>query len=133
MCSITAKEYQLADRVIISAIPACWADRGQNEIISIVTPVYDEGNIIGDYVLNVNIELYVSDGLDVGYEIKNDVNNLIVMYPCYPYSYLNYSKTTVADNRTTYTYRYPYSKLLVDYCWVFVVMFLASLNYLFYE
>lgn len=130
VCSITAKEYQLADRVIISAPHIGLIS--QNEIISIVTPVYDEGVIIGDYVLNVNIELYVSDGLDVGYETKHDVNNLIVTYPGYPYSYLNYSKTTVADNRTTYTYRYPYSKLLIDYCWVFVVMFLASLNYLFY-
>ena len=130
MCSITAKEYQLTDRVIIS--PPHIGLISQKEIISIVTPVYDEGNIIGDYVLNVNIELYISGGLDVGYETENNINNLIVTYPGYPYSYLNYSKTTVADNQTTYTYRYPYSKLIIDYFWVFVVLLLTSLNYLFY-
>lgn len=130
VCSITAKEYQLTDRVIIS--PPHIGLISQKEIISIVTPVYDEGNIIGDYVLNVNIDLYISGGLDVGYETKNNTNNLIVTYPGYPYSYLNYSKTTVADNQTTYTYRYPYSKLVIDYFWVFVVLLLASLNYLFY-
>lgn len=130
VCSITAKEYQLADRVTIS--PPHIGLINKNEIISIVTPVYGEGDIIGDYVLNINIGQYISGGLDLGYETENNINNLIVTYPGYPYSYLNYSKTTVADNRTTYTYRYPYSKLLIDYCWVFFVLFLVSLNYLFY-
>ncbi|MFM2642773.1 diguanylate cyclase [Vibrio chagasii] len=130
VCSITAKEFQLTDRVIISPPHIGLVKKG--EIISIVTPVYDEGEIIGDYVLNVNIEQYVSRGLDLTYETDNNVNNLVVTYPDYPYSYLNYSKTVVADNQTTYTYRYPYSKLLIDYCWVFGLLLLASLNYLFY-
>ncbi|ULN65893.1 PDC sensor domain-containing protein [Vibrio gigantis] len=79
VCSITEKEYQLTDRVIIS--PPHIGLISQKEIISIVTPVYDEGVIIGDYVLNVNIELYISGGLDVGYETINNINNVVVTYP----------------------------------------------------
>ena len=130
VCSITAEEFQLTDRVIIS--PPHISLVKKQEIISMVTPVYHEGEIIGDYVLNVPIGHYVSGGLELTYEADSDVTNLVISYPAYPYSYINYSKTVVADNQTTYTYRYPYSKLLIDYCWIFGLLLLASFNYLFY-
>ncbi|WP_135459234.1 GGDEF domain-containing protein [Vibrio echinoideorum] len=130
LCSTKVKEHQLADRVIIS--PPHTDVRTNEEVISIVAPVYERGEIIGDYVSNVNIGDYLTNGLEISYEKVNDINNLIVTYPGYPYLNFNHSKTVVADNETTYTYRYPYSKLFIDYCWVFVILFLASLNYLFY-
>lgn len=130
VCSITAKEYQLADRVIISPPHADFMN--SNEIISIVTPVYDGSDIVGDYVSNINIDNYISGGLALEYEIVHDISNLIVTYPGYPYDSFGYVKTVVADNRTTYTYRYPYSKVVIDYFFVFVLLLLVSLNYWFY-
>lgn len=130
VCSITAKESQLADRVIIS--PPHVGFMNGHEIISIVAPVYDGNDIVGDYVSNINIDNYISGGLSLEHEKTNDINNLIVTYSGYPYDSLGYVKTVVADNRTTYTYRYPYSKLIIDYFFVFVFLFLVSINYWFY-
>ncbi|MDL5027203.1 GGDEF domain-containing protein [Vibrio sp. TMPB1044] len=131
VCSIKAKEYQLTDRVLISRPHV--GRLSQKEVLSIVSPVYYQGVIIGDYVFNVEIEHYMNEvGQSTAYEVRNNINNTIITYPGYPYSYLNFSKTVVADNKNTYTYRYPYSKLIIDYFWLFIALLLVSINYLFY-
>ncbi len=121
-CSIYSKDYQLRDRLIISPIyDDLYTGR---PTISIVSPVYNEGKIIGDFVVDVHLpDSFVQSKSMLTYRAGSYKNNVLEDIN-YPFKNFAYSKEYVADNRSKFILRLSFIRVFLHNCWLFGVIFL---------
>ncbi|CAM4324851.1 sensor domain-containing diguanylate cyclase [Vibrio agarivorans] len=117
-CTKYASKRQLEDRLVISPVYQD-AITGLN-VISIVSPVYVDNVVVGDFI----VDIYLRDS----YEINSDRISLdirgaykvnVIEDVSYPLADFAYVKEFIADNNTMFVYKIPFSKLFVDYAWLF--------------
>ncbi|EJI6686943.1 diguanylate cyclase [Vibrio parahaemolyticus] len=65
----------------------------------------------------------------VDVQISNGNKQMVIYFSGYPWPSFAYTQSFVADNNNLIVYMYPFSKVMVDYSFLFVIFFLATLAY----
>ncbi|WP_122032134.1 diguanylate cyclase [Aliivibrio sp. EL58] len=110
----------LKDRVIISGIYT--DDITGNYIVTIGTPIYKGDEIIGDINIDIYIEngIFLNDGKEINFNKNGFYNIVLIEHKSYPLHFFSYSKEYVIDNNTMFIYKVPFSKIIVDFIWLFI-------------
>ncbi len=126
-CVLGAWKGQLTDRVLFSKpFKSKSTDRFA---ISIMSPIYHRGDLVGEFSTQLSLAVLYSEGKAVESVINNGNKQLIIYFPGYPWADFAYTQSYMADNNNLVVYQYPFSKVLVDYSFLFVIYFLVSLAY----
>ncbi len=126
-CVLAAWKGQLTDRVLFSK-PFKSTTTGEFTF-SIMSPIYYKDKIVGEFSTRVELAQLYSEGKAVDTVISNGNKQIIIYFPSYPLSHLAYTQSYMADNNNLIVYQYPFSKILVDYSFLFILFFLASMAY----
>ncbi|MCV5690655.1 hypothetical protein OFN32_41240, partial [Escherichia coli] len=70
-----------------------------------------------------------NEGKAVDVQISNGNKQMVIYFSGYPWPSFAYTQSFVADNNNLIVYMYPFSKVMVDYSFLFVIFFLATLAY----
>ncbi len=128
-CSIYAWPDQLSDRIIITPP---YADAISNrEVISLVSPVYRDGEIIGDFVLDIGLDVGFVNDKELTTKTEGRFKYVEMVNEDYPFPEIAFTSTYIGDNKTIFAYRYPLSKLVLKHSWFFFFAFvvIALLEY----
>ncbi|MGF1750181.1 MULTISPECIES: sensor domain-containing diguanylate cyclase [Vibrio] len=123
-CSKYASDSDLKDRLVVSNV---YKDSvTEQPIITISSPVYFEGVMIGD----VNVDVYLDKfpflvNKDYVSLESSSGRQVIIEDLRYPFSDHAYSANYLADDDFLATYRLPYSKIVIDYGWLLIGLFLV--------
>jgi len=121
-CSKFASTHSLSDKILISPI---YRDAFTNKnIITVSTPIYHNGHLIGDIAMDIYLSKYVffndkslirsEKGINVVTSIKE---------PSYPLHDFAYTEEYAADNRNIFIYNVPLTKLILNSIWIFISLF----------
>ncbi len=127
-CVLAAWKGQLTDRVLFSK-PYKSSTTGEFTF-SIMSPIYYNDQIVGEFSTRLELTQLYKEGKAVDAVVSNGNKQIIIYFPGYPLPNFAYSQSYMADNNNLIVYRYPFSKILVDYSFLFVLYFIASLAYL---
>ncbi|MEZ8726151.1 GGDEF domain-containing protein [Vibrio cyclitrophicus] len=121
-CTLYATKNQLIDRVVVSPI---YTDLLTNrKTLSISTPVYVDGLIIGEFI----VDLYLDgegllDNKNLNTVMKGVYKATIIEENKYPLSDFSYAIEFITDNRTILIYKVPFTKILFDTFWINGIIF----------
>ncbi|WP_182030833.1 GGDEF domain-containing protein [Vibrio sp. B1FLJ16] len=127
-CVLAAWKGQLTDRVLFSK-PFKSMASGEHAV-AIMSPIYYKEQLVGEFSTRLYLTDLYKEGKAVDAVVSNGNKQIIIYFPGYPLPNLAYSQSYMADNNNLIVYRYPFSKILVDYSFLFVLYFIASLAYL---
>lgn len=121
-CTLNATKNQLIDRVIVSPI---YRDLLSNRAtLSITTPVYYSGEIIGEYLVDIYVDgKEILEGKEISTREKGIYNATVIEERDYPFSDFSYVLEFVTDNRSLLIYKIPFTKLVVDTLWINGIIF----------
>ncbi len=124
-CTKFAWKEQLHDRIIITP-PYTDAITGL-EVISIVSPVYFNDEIIGDFMMSVSLANDFVNQRELRTRIDGRYKYVDVTYGDYPFPSISFTKTYIGDNKTIFVYDYPVSALFIRHSYFFVLSFFFTL------
>lgn len=126
-CAKYASQRQLSDNVVISSLYANQLVDGQL-VISISSPVRYQGEIIGDFSIDLPVDeaALLENGKRIVQKSYGTYKQHIIQYADYPFERFSHTEEHVADNQTIFVYRVPIFKVLTDYFWLLFVYFLMS-------
>lgn len=130
-CSPYATLFSLSDRIMISPI---YTDMFTGRrIITVSTPAYEKGRIVGDIAMDIYLDKYTflngkqvvreDDGITITSIIKD--NSLIL-------SDFSYFEEYVTDNRNILIYKVSLFQFALHYFWIFIVLWFFS-GYMFWR
>ncbi|ROO67531.1 diguanylate cyclase (GGDEF)-like protein [Vibrio crassostreae] len=121
-CSLNATKNQLIDRVVVSPI---YQDLLSNRItLSITTPVYYSGEIIGEYLVDMYLDGEpILEDKEISTQKKGVYKATIIEELDYPFSDFSYVLEFITDNRSLLIYKIPFIKLVVDTLWINGIIF----------
>lgn len=126
-CVLSAWKGQISDRVLFSKP---FKSSVTNEFaISIMSPIYYNNELVGEFSTQMHLTALYNEGKAVESVIDNGNKQLTIYFPNYPWSHFAYTQSYMADNNNLIVYEYPFSKVLVDYSYLFVIFFIVSLAY----
>ncbi|HCE1505181.1 TPA: GGDEF domain-containing protein [Vibrio parahaemolyticus] len=126
-CVLAAWKEQLTDRVLFSLpFKTTYSD---DMAISIMSPVYFQGELVGEFSEQLYLSSLYNEGKAVDVQISNGNKQMVIYFSGYPWPSFAYTQSFVADNNNLIVYMYPFSKVMVDYSFLFVIFFLATLAY----
>ncbi len=126
-CVMAAWKGQLTDRVLFSK-PFKSKTTGEF-VVSIMSPVYFREQIVGEFSTRLVLTQLYNEGKAVKSVVNNGNKQIIIFFPGYPFPHLTYSQSYMADNNNLIVYEYPFSKVLIDNSFLFVLFFIASMAY----
>ncbi|WP_394242076.1 sensor domain-containing diguanylate cyclase [Vibrio astriarenae] len=117
-CSKYASRRQLEDRLLISPV---YQDAITGlKVVSIVSPVYQSGEVIGEFMIDIYLrEDFEINSHDITIIERGGYKVNIIEDGSYPLAEFAYTKEFIADNNTMFVYKIPFTKLFVDYTWLF--------------
>lgn len=121
-CTLNATKNQLIDRVVVSPI---YRDLLSNRItLSITTPVYYSGEIIGEYLVDMYLDgEVILENKKITTQKKGVYKATIIEELDYPFSEFSYVLEFITDNRSLLIYKIPFTKLVVDTLWINGIIF----------
>ncbi|HGY9593197.1 GGDEF domain-containing protein [Vibrio campbellii] len=126
-CAKFAWHDQLTDRILISnPFKTPYSD---TVALSIVSPVYQGGKLVGEFGELVHLNSLYQEGKAVDVAVNNGHKHILLFFPGYPWQELAYSQTYVADNNNLMVYNYPLSKVVIDYGFLYLVYLVAAYAY----
>ncbi len=126
-CVLAAWKGQLTDRVLFSK-PFKSIASGEHAV-AIMSPVYYKEQMVGEFSTRLYLTDLYKEGKAVDAIVNNGNKQIIIYFPGYPLPNIAYTQSYMADNNNLIVYRYPFSKLLVDYSFLYILYFLACLAY----
>ncbi len=126
-CSLSVYNEQLNDRIILS-YPFNSKD-GKNKYYITVSPVYYQGFLVGEFGIKQVFDGLFEQGRDIEVEIDGGYKNSIIYHKNYFLDTFSYSKTYVVDNMNLLTYKYPFIKLIIDYLFIYLTLFVVIFVY----
>ncbi|CAE6945598.1 diguanylate cyclase [Vibrio sp. B1FLJ16] len=126
-CILSAWKGQLSDRILVSK-PFDSVITGQNTI-SLMAPVYLDNKIVGEYAALIDNERFYDHGKAIKTSLSDGNRNIVIYYPGYPFPELYFSKSFVIDNFNVLVYKYPMSKVFVDYFALWPLFFVLCMMY----
>lgn len=126
-CAKEAWKGQLTDRVLFSK-PFKSSSTGEYAL-SVMSPVYHHGELVGEFSTQMHLTVLYQEGKAVKSIINNGNKQLIIYFPGYPWTHFSYTQSYMADNNNLIVYQYPFSKLLVDYSYLYVIFFIVAFAY----
>lgn len=126
-CVLAAWKDQLADRILVS-IPfkTTYSD---SRAFSIISPVYYQGQIVGEFGEQIFLDSLESEGKALKVDINSGNKHVVVYFPHYPWPDFAYTQSYVADNNNLIVYKYPFSKILIDFGFLYLIMFAVIFGY----
>lgn len=85
-----------------------------DEVIKIMSPIYFQDDIVGEFGLEVNLSNIQADGKKLNISIVNGSRYMLLHYPKYPWRVFSYKKTYLVDDDVVIIYEYPFTKTLFD-------------------
>ncbi|MGR4988142.1 GGDEF domain-containing protein [Vibrio rotiferianus] len=126
-CVLAAWKDQLVDRILISQpFKATYLDSGA---FSIISPVYYKGELVGEFGELLLLAPLRAEGKELIVDINNGNKHVVVYFPHYPWPDFAYIQTYVADNNNLIVYKYPFSKILIDFGFLYLIMFIMIFGY----
>ncbi|WP_411197961.1 GGDEF domain-containing protein [Vibrio sp. EA2] len=126
-CVKDAWKGQLTDRVLFSKP---FKSRSTGEYtLSVMSPVYHQDELVGEFSTQMHLTALYEEGKAVESIINNGNKQLIIYFPGYPWANFAYTQSYMADNNNLIVYQYPFSKLLVDYSYLYVIFFIVAFAY----
>ncbi|HDM8165224.1 GGDEF domain-containing protein [Vibrio harveyi] len=126
-CSLAAWKDQLSDRILISKpFKTTYSD---SRAFSIISPVYFKGDLVGEFGEQIFLDSLKAEGKQLKVDINNGNKHIVVYFPHYPWPEFAYTQTYVADNNNLIVYKYPFSKILIDFGCLFFVFFVVIFAY----
>ncbi|GLR04937.1 GGDEF domain-containing protein [Vibrio hyugaensis] len=126
-CVLAAWKNQLADRILISQpFKTTYSD---SRAFNVISPVYYQGDIVGEFGEQIFLDSLTEEGKALKVDINNGNKHVVVYYPRYPWPDFAYTQTYVADNNNLIVYKYPFSKILIDFGFLFLIMFASIYGY----
>ncbi|MCG9641071.1 GGDEF domain-containing protein [Vibrio sp. Isolate34] len=121
-CTVNATKNQLIDRVVVSPI---YQSLFSNRLtLSITTPVYYSGEIIGEYLVNMYLDdIPILKGKEISTEKRGLYKTTITEELDYPLSGFSYVLEFMTDNRSLLIYKIPFIKLVIDTLWINGIIF----------
>ncbi|MBR9786348.1 MAG: GGDEF domain-containing protein [Vibrionaceae bacterium] len=126
-CVKDAWKGQLTDRVLFSKPFKC-RTTGEHAL-SVMSPVYHQGKLVGEFSTQMQLTVLYEEGKAVESITNNGNKQLIIYFPGYPWAHFAYTQSYMADNNNLIVYQYPFSKLLVDYSYLYVIFFIVAFAY----
>lgn len=120
-CSIYAGPEQLRDYLLVS-IPY-QSVFTNNNVISIVSPVYKNGNIVGEFIVDYNLNYITEEGYWIASKKKGSQKHILIEHRNIPFSHLVLSTSYEADNKTKIVYNYPLFLGVYKTVWIFILIF----------
>ncbi|WP_139685364.1 GGDEF domain-containing protein [Vibrio tasmaniensis] len=121
-CTLYATKNQLIDRIIVSPI---YTDllTGRTTL-SISTPVYSDGLIIGEFIVDLYLDgEELLSGKELSTEMRGVYKATVIEELDYPLSNFSYVLEFITDNRSILIYKIPFAKLLIDTFWINGIIF----------
>lgn len=113
----------LKDRIIVSYIYK--DDVTGNDVITISSPVYNEKELIGDVSVDIYLEdRYFLEDKNINYDKRGFYSIITIEDDKYPLHLFSYSKEYIVDNSTIFIYKLPFTKVIVDFIWLFIGLIL---------
>lgn len=126
-CVLAAWKEQLTDRVLFSLpFKTTYSD---DMAISIMSPVYFQGELVGEFSEQLYLSPLYNDGKAVDVQIANGNKQMVIYFAGYPFPSFAYTQSYVADNNNLIVYMYPFSKIVLDYVFLFIIFFFVTLAY----
>ena len=126
-CLVAAWKGQLVDRVLIS-LP--FKSKSSNEMaLSIMSPVYYKGELVGEFGSQIYLEQLYGEGKSITTTTTNGSKQIIIYFSDYPWEKFAYTQSFMADNTNLIVYQYPFSKVIIDYSFLYVIYFIVALAY----
>ncbi|MGI9920036.1 GGDEF domain-containing protein [Vibrio owensii] len=126
-CVMAAWKDQLADRILISQpFKTTYSD---SRAFSVISPVYLQGQIVGEFGEQIFLDSLRAEGKALTVDINNGNKHVVVYFPHYPWPDFAYTQTYVADNNNLIVYKYPFSKILIDFGFLYLIMFAVIFGY----
>lgn len=122
ICSLNMHESELADRTIISDSYKKEGDSA--DMFTVVSPVYDQGEIIGDVVVDIRINYEYLSGRSVKTELIDGFYYVTIGYENYPLFEFVGGFILPVDNDTVIIYQLPIVKVFIDNLWLLLVTWL---------
>ncbi|MGI9947468.1 GGDEF domain-containing protein [Vibrio hyugaensis] len=122
-CSLNMHKTELVDRLVVSDIYK--SENPNVDIIEIMSPVYADGTIIGDFVIDLRISYKNLDGRTIRTELVGDFHYYKIGYDNYPLSNLAGGLILPIDSDTAIVYQLPIIKVLIDNLWVLFVTWIV--------
>ncbi len=126
-CTSHAWREQLEDKILVSY--PFENDAKDKKYYLILSPVYYQGRLVGEFGIMQTFTGLYEQGRDVRVELEGGYKNSIIYHRNYLFNTFSYSKSYAVDNTNLITYQYPFIKLVVDYFFVYIVLFVAILAY----
>ncbi|WP_104047288.1 GGDEF domain-containing protein [Vibrio jasicida] len=118
-CTLNMHDSDLADRVIFSE-NFNNTETGETAF-SISSPVYLNGQILGDVVVEVYVNYHFLDGQSLTSEKVNGHYYVTIGHDKYPFYELTGGLVLPLDNTSVVIYQLPVVKVLIDNLWVLLV------------
>ncbi|AUW06367.1 GGDEF domain-containing protein [Vibrio campbellii] len=126
-CVLSAWNGQLTDRILISNP---FKTPVTNAIaVSIMSPVYFEGKLVGEFGEQVHLDSLYREGKAIDITTNNGYKHVLLYFPDYPWPHVAYSQTYMADNNNLIVYDYPLSKVVIDYSFLYLIYFTVAFAY----
>ncbi|MDG2933328.1 GGDEF domain-containing protein, partial [Vibrio parahaemolyticus] len=107
-CVLAAWKEQLTDRVLFSLpVKTTYSD---DMAISIMSPVYFQGELVGEFSEQLYLSPLYNDGKAVDVQIANGNKQMVIYFAGYPFPSFAYTQSYVADNNNLIVFMYPFSK-----------------------
>lgn len=116
ICTLNMHQAELADRVVIS--DSYKQGSSQIDTFTISSPVYEDGEIIGDVVVDIRVNYSYLNGRSVRTELKNGFYYITIDYDNYPLSSFSGDLVLPIDNNSVIAYQLPFVKVMVDNLWI---------------
>ncbi|WP_063345075.1 diguanylate cyclase [Vibrio jasicida] len=126
-CVLAAWKDQLTDRILISK--PFKTTYSESRAFSVISPVYYQGEIVGEFGEQIFLDSLKVEGKALKVDINNGNKHIVVYYPHYPWSDFAYTQSYVADNNNLIVYQFPFSKILIDFGFLFLIMFVSIYGY----
>ncbi|WP_231116661.1 GGDEF domain-containing protein [Vibrio campbellii] len=117
-CSLNMHDTELADRVVISD---SYLGNLGTDTFTVTSPVYKEGTIVGDVVVDIRVNYQNLNGRTVETNLVNGFYYVTVGFENYPFSNLAGALILPIDNDSAIIYQLPIIKVLIDNLWVLFV------------
>ncbi|MEX3071018.1 diguanylate cyclase [Vibrio alginolyticus] len=126
-CILSAWKGQLSDRLLVSK-PFDSVITGP-ETISLMAPVYLDNKIVGEYAALIDNEPFYEHGKAIKTSLSDGNRNIVIYHPGYPFPELYFSKSFVIDNFNVLVYKYPMTKVFIDYLALWPIFFMLGMMY----
>lgn len=126
-CVKDAWRGQLTDRVLFSKP---FKSRSTGEYaLRVMSPVYHQGNLVGEFSNQMHLTALYEEGKAVRSIINNGNKQVIIYFPDSPWAHFAYTQSYMADNNNLIVYQYPFSKLILDYSYLYFIFFIVAFAY----